>query len=120
MKFTGRILMILMACTLLLHATESAAQQFSLSGTVRDVDGLVPEATVTLIGGGAEPRTTATDNMGNYSFSGLAPGYYELSFAKAGYDNVTRNLTLGPNSGPVHMSCSMPASPPRGSSAMAS
>jgi iron complex outermembrane recepter protein len=101
MKFTGRILITLMACALLSNAMESAAQQFSLSGTVRDVDGLVPEATVTLIGGGAEPRTTATDNMGSYSFSGLAPGYYELSFAKAGFDTVTRNLTLGPNTGPV-------------------
>jgi len=83
------------------HPADSAAQQLTLSGTVRDVDGVVPEAAVTLIGGGAPPRTATTDNMGNYSFSGLAAGYYELSFAKSGYDVMTRTLTLGPNTGPV-------------------
>src|SRR5262245_4715005 len=101
MNLTGRVLLVLAACVLFFHATESFAQQLSLSGTVRDVDGLVPEAIVTLLGGGAEPRTVMTDNMGNYTFSGLAPGYYELSFAKGGYDTVTRTLTLGPNTGPL-------------------
>jgi len=92
---------IFLAGIISLYAAEGIAQELSLSGTVRDADGLVPEATVTVIGGRATPRTATTDNMGKYTFSGLAAGYYELSFAKAGYDTVTRTVTLGPNTGPV-------------------
>src|SRR5215831_5260409 len=101
MNSSFRFLIILASMLIVFHPADSAAQQLTLSGTVRDVDGVVPEAAVTLIGGGAPPRTATTDNMGNYSFSGLAAGYYELSFAKSGYDVMTRTLTLGPNTGPV-------------------
>jgi TonB-dependent siderophore receptor len=101
MNSSFRFLIILASMLIVFHPADSAAQQLTLSGTVRDVDGAVPEAAVTLIGGGAPPRTATTDNIGNYSFSGLAAGYYELSFVKAGYDVMTRTLTLGPNTGPV-------------------
>jgi TonB-dependent siderophore receptor len=101
MNSSFRFLIILASMLIVFHPPDSAAQQLTLSGTVRDVDGAVPEAAVTLIGGGAPPRTATTDNIGNYSFSGLAAGYYELSFVKAGYDVMTRTLTLGPNTGPV-------------------
>jgi iron complex outermembrane receptor protein len=101
MNRSFRILGIAMIGIILLCATESAAQQLSLSGTVRDADGVVPEATVTLFSGGATPRTARTDRMGTYSFGDLAAGYYELSFSKAGYDTVTRTLTLTSNTGPV-------------------
>ena len=83
MRVPGRMLGIFLAGIISLYAAEGIAQELSLSGTVRDADGLVPEATVTVIGGGATPRTATTDNMGKYTFSGLAAGYYELSFAKA-------------------------------------
>ena len=101
MNSSFRFLIILASMLIVFHPADSAAQQLTLSGTVRDVDGAVPEAAVTLIGGGAPPRTATTDNIGNYRFSGLAAGYYELSFVKAGYDVMTRTLTLGPNVGPV-------------------
>src|SRR6516162_1296031 len=101
MSSSFRLLIILVSILIVFHPMESAAQQLTLSGTVRDVDGVVPEAAVTLIGGGAPPRSATTDNMGNYSFSGLSSGYYELSFAKAGYDVLTRTLTLVPSTGPV-------------------
>ena len=31
---------------------------------------------------------TATDNDGKYGFSGIRPGIYDVSFAKAGYQTV--------------------------------
>jgi iron complex outermembrane receptor protein len=88
---------IFAACIVLLFALECSAQELSLSGTVRDSDGLVPDATVTLRQGNTTPRTATTDGKGAYSFSSLAPGYYEISFAKDGFDTVTRTLTLTPN-----------------------
>src|SRR5262245_59748761 len=99
MSVTLRATFALFLALLLFHPLESAAQQLSLSGTVRDVDGVVPEASVTLIGGGAAPRTATTDNMGAYSFNGLAPGFYELTFLKPGYDPITRTLTLNAETG---------------------
>lgn len=48
---------ILVATIILLFPIESFAQQLSLSGTVRDADGLVPNAEVTLRQGGSTPRT---------------------------------------------------------------
>ena len=89
---------ILAASLVLLFALECSAQELSLSGTVRDADGLVPDATVTLRQGGTAPRTATTDGKGTYSFSGLASGYYEISFVKDGFATVTRTLTLTPNS----------------------
>ena len=80
---------------LMLLATLALGQQLSISGTVRDAGGVVPDATVTLRAGGAQPRTATTDAMGQYKFDGLPATYYELSFAKAGFQTVTRNLALG-------------------------
>jgi iron complex outermembrane recepter protein len=89
---------ILAAGFVLLFCIEGSAQQLSLSGTVRDADGVVPDATVTLRQGGSAPRTTTTDGKGAYSFTSLGSGYYEVSFAKDGFDTVTRTLTVTPNS----------------------
>jgi len=100
---------MLLGILLLGFSIDSAAQQLSLSGTVRDADGVVPEATVTLRAAGAAPVTATTDGMGSYNFSGLASGFYELSFSKAGYDTVTHNLTLGPDNGPVNVTLAVGA-----------
>ena len=89
---------ILAAAVVLFFTIESFGQQLSLSGTVRDADGVVPDTEVTLRQGGGMPRTATTDSRGAYSFNGLASGYYEVSFAKKGFDTVTRTLTLNPDS----------------------
>jgi len=86
---------------LVISAVIGLAQQLSISGTVRDAGGVVPDASVTLRAGGNALRTTTTDAMGHYSFDGLRASYYELSFVKAGFDPVTRNLALGPDPGTV-------------------
>ena len=100
---------MLLGILVLGFSIDGAGQQLSLSGTVRDADGVVPDATVTLRAAGGEPVTATTDGMGGYSFGGLASGFYELSFSKVGYDTVTHNLTLGPDNGPVDVTLAVGA-----------
>src|SRR5687767_4710880 len=86
------------ACVLaavIVFASASAAQQLSLSGTVRDTTGVVPGATVTLTAAGKEVATTTTDNGGAYRFPGLAAASYEVTFAFPGFETVVRNVALG-------------------------
>jgi iron complex outermembrane receptor protein len=80
---------VLLAC-----ASEGAAQQLSLSGTVRDNAGVIPGASVVLSSGGKEISTAMTDESGNYRFTGLAAGSYELSYSMRGFETVVRNVTL--------------------------
>jgi iron complex outermembrane receptor protein len=78
-------------------ASEGAAQQLSLAGTVRDSSGVVPGATVTLASAGTQVATATTDQSGNYRFTKLAAGSFELSVSLRGYETVTRNVVLGPD-----------------------
>ncbi len=59
---------------------------YSISGTVtKGTDGTsVPEATVTLMQGNTTIATTTTDSQGGYSFSGVAPGDYNVVAEKDG------------------------------------
>jgi iron complex outermembrane receptor protein len=91
----------LMLAVVLVSASEGAAQQLSLSGTVRDTTGVVPGATVTLARSGAADQTTTTDQSGAYQFTALAPGSVELTFAMRGFETVVRNVSLGANTPPV-------------------
>ena len=90
-------------CALLLLAalcgsvSEGEAQQFSLSGTVRDETGVIPGATVMLAAGGAELASTTSDQSGNYRFTGLAGGSYELTVAMRGFETAVRNVAVGPD-----------------------
>jgi iron complex outermembrane recepter protein len=92
---------VLMAVAVCAFASTSAAQQLSLSGTVRDATGVIPGVTVTLASGGAEIGTATTDQAGTYRFSGLAAGSFELTFAMRGFETVVRNVTLGPGTPPI-------------------
>jgi iron complex outermembrane receptor protein len=78
----------------LLFASEGAAQQLSLSGTVRDTTGVVPDATVTLSSGGTEIGSTRTDQSGAYRFTGLSAGSYEVAAAMAGFETAVRTVAL--------------------------
>jgi hypothetical protein len=84
-----------MLAILVLCASEAAAQQLSLSGTVRDTTGVVPGVTVILARSGAAEQTTMTDQLGAYSFSGLPAGSVELTFSLRGFETVIRNISLG-------------------------
>jgi parallel beta-helix repeat protein len=62
-----------------------------IAGTVRNLDGIpIASATITLNNGAA----TSTGTDGNFSFDGVTPGPYTLTVSKAGYDNLTVNLTV--------------------------
>jgi len=104
--FRGRFVVLVLS-TILLFAGESTAQQFSLSGTVQDTTGVVPDAAVTLSSGGKEVSTTKTNNQGAYSFTGLPAGSYELSVARRGFETAVRNVSLGPDTAPVDVLLAM-------------
>ena len=87
----------LLTVALCVFASASAAQQLSLSGTVRDTTGVVPGATVTLTSGGNQVSSTTTNSDGVYRFTGLAAGSYEAMFEMRGFEPVVRNVALGPD-----------------------
>src|SRR5690349_191146 len=101
MKALVRARSVLILAILLIWASDGAAQQLSLSGTVRDTTGPVPGATVTLARSGAADQTMTTDQSGHYQFTGLAAGSVELTVAMRGFETVVRNISLGPNTPPV-------------------
>src|SRR5687768_8611134 len=92
----ARLVLPLLAA-LFLCASDSAAQQLTLSGTVRDSTGAVPGATVTLAAAGAQVATTTTDEAGRYRFTGLSAGSFELSVSMRGFEPAVRNVALGPD-----------------------
>src|ERR1035438_5156677 len=60
-------------------ATSSLAQTATLRGQVTDESGgVIPRANVTLTGTGGQVTTTAADDIGAYSFSGVAVGNYTV------------------------------------------
>jgi len=66
-----------------------------ISGTIKNAEGSpIAAATITLSNG----NTTSTDADGNFSFDGLSPGSYNLTVNKAGYENMTVNLTVSAGS----------------------
>jgi TonB-dependent siderophore receptor len=74
------------------------AQDLSISGTVRDADGVVPGAAITLRGASPESRSATTDAAGQYNFSGLARGRYELTFERRGFALVTQTTFVSAES----------------------
>ena len=82
------------ALVVLLFAEHLAAQSFQggLRGTVRDPQGVIPGATVTLVNQEAGvSRDTTTNDAGEYSFPGVPPGVYTIRASVAGHP------------GPVHL-----------------
>lgn len=69
-------------------------QEFGISGTVRDPDGVVPAAEVSIRDSRGESRSTSSNEAGVYSFTGLRAGFYELSVSRAGFDTVVRNVSV--------------------------
>src|SRR5436190_8778691 len=77
-------------------AVPAQAQTASLSGTVVDESGgVVPGATVTLAGPGTR-SPTISGARGEYSFTNLAAGAYQITVALAGFSQATRaNIVVG-------------------------
>lgn len=86
-------------CTLLVGFTLSvfAQQTYSISGRVvqPNDEQAVQSATVLLIDAEeSSPKGLITDEKGRFRFQEVAPGTYELKVTFAGYENVSRQLTL--------------------------
>ena len=69
----------------------AAAQSGQIAGHVVDATGgVLPGATVTLIGGAGGPRAAQTDAQGQFAFTrGLSPGVYTVTVFLSGFGDVT-------------------------------
>ena len=92
-------------------ATTSAqgTQSGTLSGTVKDQEGLVvPGATVTVTSPALQgARSTVSDENGNYSIPGLPPGTYAIRFELSGMTPVSREGTVVPLGGSAIVDASL-------------
>jgi len=70
------------------------AQQASITGTITDSESVLPDVTVTLRSSVAATRSTTTDQQGRFRFSALNPGYYDLTFARNGFEAATRTISV--------------------------
>lgn len=76
---------------MLLFSIVVEAQQLSLSGSIQLNGAAVDGAAVKLTPGGL--RTTS-DEKGNFSFSGIAPGNYELTIQRIGAEEYKQQVTV--------------------------
>ena len=70
------------------------AQQLSISGTIQDSTGIVPDAQVTLRDPVGATTKTTSDAAGKYHFDGLRAGAYEIAVSHQGFAPTTRGLSL--------------------------
>jgi len=91
-RFSSKLLL-----SLVLFCGAAAAQSLSLTGTVTDVQSVpVADVNVSLTTSSAAGRRllTMTDSSGKYSFQDLAPGSYQLTFARSAFQPLTRSFSL--------------------------
>jgi iron complex outermembrane receptor protein len=86
------VLLVWLGCVA--ASAEGFAQELSLSGTVSDGTGAVPNAVVVLRDSAAEAAPIVTNGIGQYRFSGLRAGDYELTVTHEGYATAVRSVTL--------------------------
>jgi hypothetical protein len=89
-----RVLLALCAAAVLCART-AAAQQASISGTVRDeTGGALPGVTVELRSAGIPPRLTVTGAGGIYAFDAVAPGRAQLTFTLINFASTRREIDV--------------------------
>src|ERR1700722_1577900 len=83
-----RLLLLALLCNLPFAAYAQVSNAGSISGTVLDVNGgVVPGAQITLLAlDHQSSRMVLSDDAGGFSFSGLAPGRFQLTVTAAGLD----------------------------------
>jgi len=84
-------------------AAPAFAQGLTISGKIRGPNGALGGATVTLRGASTGRRITLANDKGEYEFSGLDNGAYDLTVEHAGYKTATRRVPLGydPDTGEI-------------------
>ena len=89
---------LLLVALLLMAASPGFAQSGTgeVKGSVTDeTGGALPGVTVELRSAAGEPAVTVTDGEGSYTFSGVAPGTYQLGYSLINFGSVThRNLAV--------------------------
>jgi len=75
-------------------ASTAFAQDLSISGTIQDSGGVIPDAEVTLRSPSGATQKATSDAVGKYTFTGLRPGSYEVGVTRKGFSPQTRTLTL--------------------------
>lgn len=88
-------LLILVLLVSLAAGASLSAQQPSITGTVDDGTGVVPDATVSFKDGAGTMRQVTTDNVGKYRIDNLRPGEYQVTAGRDGYATTTRAVMVG-------------------------
>src|SRR5215510_2501559 len=84
---------VLMALLLVATATEARSQSFQggLRGTVKDVNGVIPGAAVTIINEATNvQRATISNDVGEYVFAAVLPGTYTVRVTLTGFKTIDR------------------------------
>lgn len=84
---------LFLACALLACPSSGAAQTFQggLRGAVKDAQGVIPGATITLINEATNvSRDTVSNGAGEYSFPAVDPGNYTVKAAVQGFKGFER------------------------------
>jgi hypothetical protein len=78
---------------------QSGSSTTTISGVVKDKDGLVPGATVELVNvaTGEKFTPTVTNEAGAYSFAGVAAGKYKVTITMQNYKKVEAEITVNSN-----------------------
>jgi hypothetical protein len=79
------------------------AQQLSITGTVDDGTGVVPDVTVTLRDAAGAVKEVTTDTVGTYRINGLKPGEYQLVVGREGYATANRTVVVTKQSRTVNI-----------------
>src|SRR5262245_44558331 len=99
-----------LACLLYIATSQEVlAQQLRLSGTVSDGSGLIPGAGVTLRDPNGVITELKTNEMGQYNFTGLRPGAYEITVTREGFSAASRAFTLSTESLRINMTLKVSA-----------
>ena len=91
MRTVRVVVTVVVVCAL--AAADAAAQSFQggLRGTVRDPQGVIPGATVTLVNQEtAIARETVSNDVGEFSFPGVVPGVYTVRAGVQGFKTFER------------------------------
>ena len=90
-----RALALVLATVLFAPGVASAQDEASITGTVTDATGLIlPGVTVEARDDAGNTQITFTDGTGQYSFSGLAPGSYEVTFVLPGFNAPAQTVQV--------------------------
>ena len=88
MKRAALLLIFIAACTL------TPNQPGSIHGTIRDRSGVpLPGVTVTLHSASGD-RTTVTNPRGEYEFTAVAPGKYEIQASLSGFTQIRSSVSV--------------------------